>query len=485
MYMLLRRGLGVKRLREVRVLSVIGMLTLILIGLIALAESRAPQLYVFRGASPFNDGYIGTMEFVKLIRSRYPYVYTIASIRGLEHTQNADRCLYIVISPEIGYSTNESIYIISKLLSKCNTLSFLIADENTTSNNILLMLNSSIYIQGVAIYSDAYGFYPPAYIDLRLVGSGSSADMYRVYLDIASPIILRDGRALVFGRTVDGYNIASYERISIGGKNVSIVVIGDGSIFLNQVLRSNISVYRSLAMGLVDILCSYDYTCSIIVDGSHYKAIAPQEISFRSISSLSIYQDPITIALNTILRALHPSTWFVDIVELINNFINSIRNNLLLSIAISFLLMVIAYEAIIGIEMISGDERISEVRETEVFVFRDLRESIARGRYRLTKHDFINLFEMVNSVFISTIGIELCSDGALQYVSKLVGTKNGRKYIDRMCRGYRKALRGGLRPFIFSWNRFTIKMIRESENILNSMGYALTKEKGVEYIFLR
>jgi len=485
-----RRGLGVKRFREVKVLSSLGILTLIAIGLIALAEAGSPQLYIFKGASPFNNGAIGTMDFVNIIRTRYPNTLAIASLESLRNIPELDKCLYIVVSPEIVYRDNESRYIVNTLLSKCNTLSFLIADENTTSNNILLVLNSSIYIQGRVIYSETYGLYPPTYIDLKQLGQDDDARIYRVVLDIASPIVIRGGRAIIIGRTVDGYSIASYEKLIVENKNISVIVIGDGSIFLNQVMRSNISEYRSLTISLVNILCSYDYTCSIIVDGSHYQVINPLESIYgasliRDITSIAIYQDPMTIALTSILRIIHPSTWLTPIVESINSFFSSIRNSFFFSIIISFILVVIVYGAFSGTESIIRDERIQEVREVEMFIFRDLRESIARGKYRLTKHDFINLFEIVNNVLKSVAGIELCSDIAITYISRFIEVEQSKRYVDRMCRGYRKAIKGGIRPFILSWHRFTMAMLRESEKILSSMGYALTKEKGTEYALLR
>ncbi len=491
MYMPWRRGLGVKRFREVGALSSLGMLILIVIGLIALAEAEPPQLYIFKGASPFNNGAIGTMEFVNMIRSRYPNTLAIASLENLKNIPKSYRCLYIVISPETMYRVDESRYIVDTLLSKCNTLSFLIADENITSNNILLTLNSSIYIQGETIYSETYGFYPPTYIDLQQLGQGNDARIYRVVLDVASPIAIMGGRAMVIGRTVDGYSIASYEKLFVGNRNISVIVIGDGSIFLNQVMKSNISEYKSLAISLVNILCSYDDTCNIIIDGSHYQIINPLEFVYRAasptgdIASIAIYQDPITIVLTSILRIIHPSTWLTHVIESINSFFSYIRNSFFYSLITSLLLVMIIYRALSGTEIIIRDERLPETREIEMFVFRDLRESIAKGKYKLTKHDFINLFEIVNNVFRSIVGIELCSDTAITYISRFIETKQAKRYVDKMCKGYRKAVKGGIRPFILSWHRFTMAMLRESEGILSSMGYALTKEKGVEYVLLR
>lgn len=491
MYMRLRRGLRVKRFRDIRVLSTLSTLILIAIGLIALAETQPPKLYVFRGASPFNDGVIGTMDFMNMVRSRYPDTISISSLHELNSISKADRCLYIVVSPEIPYSVEEARYIANTLISRCNTLSFLIADENTTSNNILTSLDSDISIDGRIIYSNVYGFYPPTYIDLRDIAREGDAKVYSIVLDIASPINVKES-AIVIGRTVDGYTVAVYRSLHMLNRSIEIIAIGDGSIFLNQVMRSNTTIYRDLAMSLTNILCGYDNKCKVIFDGSHYQAIDPLNIfssssSFRpsDIASLAIYQDVFTIALSVMLRFIHPSTWLPPLVEYINRFFVSITTSFLLSTAIAVILMAIVYRVFLRRENIVVDQRLPEVREVEMFVFRDLRESIARGKYRLTKHDFVNLFEIIDNVFRSVVGVELCSNRALEYISSLVGSEKAGRYVDRMCRGYRKAVRGGIRPFILSWHRYTMSMIRESESILNAMGYTLTREKGVEYIFLK
>jgi len=490
MSMHLRRGLRVKRFRDVRVLSTLSTLILIAIGLIALAETQPPKLYVFRGASPFNDGAIGTVDFVNMVRSRYPDTISILSLYELSGISRADRCLYIVISPEIPYSVEEARYIVNALVSSCNRLSFLIADENITSNNILMSLDSGISIEGRIIYSNVYGFYPPTYIDLRGIAREGDAKVYNIVLDIASPIDVK-GPAIVIGRTVDGYTVAVYRSLYILNRSIDVIAIGDGSIFLNQVMRSNTTIYRDLVMSLTNILCGYDARCKVIFDGSHYQAIDPLTIfsssGFRlsDINSLAIYQDVFTIALSVILRFIHPSTWLQSLLKYISRFYVSITKSFLLSTTTSVVLTAVIYMVFLGTENVVNDQRLSEVREIEMFEFRDLRESIARGKYRLTKHDFINLFEIMDNVFRSVVGVELCSNVALGYISILVGSEKAGKYIDRMCRGYRKAVRGGIRPFILSWHRYTMSMIRESESILNAMGYTLTREKGIEYVFLK
>lgn len=448
-------------------------LALIVIGLIALAENGPSQIQIFVGASPFNTGPIGTLKLVEMIRARYPNTYVIASLKEVSNIlRGGEKCLYMVISPEIGYNSSDASTVLNGL-KECKNASILIADESTYSNSLLEKLGSSIRIAGDIIVNNLNGPYVYAYITLPSNSLGYRS--YYLRLDIASKLLLSSGNALVRGYAETGDVVAAEEVDKLG---IHIFVVGDGSIFLNQVLESNISVYKDFATALIDSLCGFDKNCRIVVDGSRYPGASPEKLY----GIAYMYSDPIALAASFIARLLHPSTWLPPAIEFSNDVFRSISTVYITFISVSLAMATAIYLFLRRRIPFVADHRLEEQREIESFATGDVREAILRGKIRLAKQDFITLFSLVNTVTQTIYGFGLCDERLLSVVPR---KETIEKYLNKMCRLYEKALGRGFLPIVLSWNRTTMRMIRESEEFLSMLGQSISSEKGVEYLLIK
>ncbi|HIP56862.1 MAG TPA: hypothetical protein EYH02_02165, partial [Ignisphaera aggregans] len=111
-------------------------------------------------------------------------------------------------------------------------------------------------------------------------------------------------------------SVAVYEEV----ERIRIVVIGDGSIFLNQVLSSSVShEYLRILMALVNMLCENDRNCFIVVEGSKYRGTSVVEV-LRNPYTI----DPRELVLAAFLftaKLLHPSTWLSPLIKALNNVV--------------------------------------------------------------------------------------------------------------------------------------------------------------------
>lgn len=463
----------IANLREVKVVSTALLAVLALIALIALAEKGPPFIAVYRGASPFNTGYIGTFKFVEILREVYPQTFAIRSYEELDKVfSGAERCLFVTISPEISYTMDEAKKIV-EILRKCRFPAVLIADENRTSNNLLEALGSSIRISGRFLYNQITGL-PYIYAIIKLPTNSS----YTVLLDKASKILAPT--STVIGVSVNGETVMTLE--NVGG--MMVAVLGDGSIFLNQVLNSDVSSYREMILELVKYMCGEG--CRIAVDGTKYQPIeVPIEVEANLVQEgmdVSIYADPLMFTTLSALKLFHPSTWLPWILLQINSFVGFVKG---LPFVAPFFVAIVAYlvyRYTSGKIPIIQDARISEQKEVEIYLTGELRDSVMRGRISLDKQDFARLYELVDSAVRLTYGVGLCDPE----VHKMIPLgKDLDRYVRDMCRLYAKALGRKRLPIVFSWNRTTKKMIKRSNDFLKAMGHSLAKEKGVEYVLLR
>ncbi|MEM1607937.1 MAG: hypothetical protein QXG81_01485, partial [Ignisphaera sp.] len=386
--------------------------------------------------------------------------------------RGGDRCLYIVISPEIGYNNSDAATIVNSL-RECKHASVLIADESTYSNSLLRELGSSIRVAGSIIIDNVNG--PYVYTFITIPSNSSNNMTYYLRLDIASKLLVNGGQVHVVGYAETGDVVAAEEVSELG---IHVFVIGDGSIFLNQVLESNITSYRDFAIALIDYLCKFDASCRIVLDGSRYPGATPESLH----SMVYMYSDPITLALSFIARLLHPATWLPPAIEFSNNVFRSISSVYSLSVIVSLIITVAVYMFLKRRIFIVADQRLEEQKEIESYVTGDLRDAILRGRIKLSKQDFETLFSIVNTVTQTLYGLELCDERLLSVIPKRDAAE---KYLNRMCKLYKKALGRSFLPIVLSWNRTTAKMIRESEEFLSMLGQTIYGEKGVEYILMR
>lgn len=457
--------------REVKVVGIVLILVLVLIALIAVIEKGPPAIAVYRGASPLNIGPIGTFELLKILREIYPQTVSIRSYDELDPLfRRADKCLFITVSPEVGYTRAEAEEVVKRLRT-CRQSAVLIADENITSNTLLEALESSIRVSGELIRSPITGLpYTSALITLP---NGSS---YLLLLDKASSVLAP--QHLVIGVAEGGEPVMALEDLGW----VRVAVLGDGSLLLNQVLISNITSYREMVLELIDYLCRGGSDCRIALDGSRYESIDVEADTLEKALELPLYTDPFTLNVFKTLRIIHPVYWFPPLVLYINNLIEYAKSLAYVAPLLVLVTIVAVYMYVSRRVQTISDGRIEEQREVEVYLTGELRDTVMRDKVSLDKEDFTNLFELVDSVVRLTYGIGLCDPDAVKMIP--IGD-SGSRYVRDMCRLYDKASGRKRLPIVLSWNRTTRKMIKRSDEFLKSMGQSLTKERGVEYALLR
>ena len=470
-------------MRKLSLVSVAVTAMLIFIAIIALMEKGPPYPYMFRGASPANVGILGTYGFLQQLKQRYPATIAVFSIENLHIPKNVDHCLYISISPELEYSANDVRKIVAELL-KCRRPALLIADETTISNTLIKAVGSSIRILGyIVLDPDDYRPYPRALFVIDNVRANLTLDIASAVqggdkvLGMVLKALLYTPRGIVEAVNV---SIAVYEEV----ERVRIVVLGDGSIFLNQVLSSSVGrEYLRILITLVDTLCENDRNCFIVVDGSRYRGISVVEV-LRNPYAI----DPHELVLASLLliaTLLHPSTWFPPLVRALNSIVNQILMVREAATILTLLLIAISYRfARVGLYH-ERDTKLREQQEIEVFFTADIRNAIIRGRYRLDENDFLRLYEIVDTVLKSVTGYGLEDPQLVDVLSRSVDRSRVVQYVDRMNRLRRKVVDRRFLPIVISWHRTTLKMVRESEYILRAVGTSLEAEKGVEYVIMR
>jgi len=560
----------VEKPREVAVLSTTAVVILLIIALIGLAEKGPPQLAVYMGASPLNDGSIGTMDLALALRGagyRVVFIYNLTQyVERAQRAQTPDlsevyryadideippsrRCLFITISPEIPYTVWEAAVIVSNLVHKCGEVSILVADERTTSNTLLSVLGSNLRLDGAVLLSDKGDPYPEAHITVP--GAGS----YRLVLDVATFLRLAvnsseigalwasstgilgystvevdnssgtqfvvpymasptaeipglnlsllgyvgPGSALLqqpIGQTGSQSSpytvlqanipVAAIQRLTVSGVRVEVFVIGDGSVFLNQVLRSGIRSYRDFVFNLTGYLCSWSADCTVIFDASRYPGTDVSSMSLEDAARFSVYQNPLTIVLSQALRLVHPFTWLPPALRALQDFFSGLSSVPFLAVAIVLGLTMFVYRYLsLQHPQLGADTRLREQEEVEIYLFSSLREAVLGGRIKLTKEDAVVLYRVVNDVLVSVAGVQLCSDESLRIISEALGSpKSAKRYRDSLCGLYQK-ISSGRRwpPTLFLGFRLR-KLLAQSEAVLQRLGYTLMKERGVEYAYM-
>ncbi len=474
-------------MRKLKLVSSWVVAGLAVLTLIALLEKGPPVAYVFSGASPASPMSFGTYEFYLLIRERYQTT-AVFRLNDLKLPSNS-RCVYVLISPDIPYTFEEGKYV-AKTLSQCLSYAVLIADEWGTSNNVLTALNSSVRVKGNIVLDMARTPYPQA--QMRVVGKNES---YKITLDIASEVSGGIPAGVVFnGYVVGDYAqlikrdviyVAAYELF----KDNTIYVVGDGSIFLNQVLTSEKGgQYREFALSVINGLCGNQPNCYVVFDGSHHSGVKASELldkPYLISNYVRTPQDLLYVVTPVISLLLHPTFWLPPLVSLLNGVTNFVLTNRLYYPIVLFSVIALTYFLIRRRFPLTLDSRLSEQVEVELFATSDIRNAILAGKVKLGKEDFIRLYDMVNSVLINVAGVELSDEKALQLLSKAVGSEASLKYFKEMNKLYVKAKKRKLLPIVLSWDRRVRKLIRWSEEVLKALGTSLQSEKGVEYVFLR
>lgn len=438
-------------------------LALLAIGLIGVVEKGPPHAYLYAGASPLSGLSIGTSDLVRLLRAHYRHVYIVTAISQLNPPPGISSCVYIAVSPEKGYG-DDAPKIIEKLI-ECPRAGILVADEYTTSNPLLEAAGLTARVNGVPVVDANGDPYVTAYFHLL-------SRNISVRLDIASSV---SGGVEGLGWANTGSSLVPVAVADRSPSGISAVVVGDGSIFLNQVLR--IKEYADLAVSLVDYLCGSS-DCAIFVEAGKYDAVPVEEV-FQNPSLLRqlLPQDMIVVYSLLISKFIHPSTWFLPIIQATNQAVRGLLSDPSTSIIVLPLMFLGLF---LGTERLwpkTRDEPLSEQEERVVYSTAELREIILAGKYRFVKKDFQSLYGIVNSLLLELTGMGLRDEGLADYLSKYADKRVVGKYVKRMNALYEKSVGARRLPFVFSWHRTTMKMVRESEKILSLLGTSLGAEK--------
>ncbi len=470
-------------MRKFKLVTTAITLALLFIALIALVEKGPPPAYIFRGASPANVGMLGTYDFLIELKKRYPATTAIFSLDQLSIPRGATHCLYIVISPELRYRADDAEKILNEL-ARCKHPALLVADETPTSNTLLEVANSSIRILGAIILDPATAKpYPRARFAIDNVSEV-------ITLDIASAV---QGGEKVLGVVQRGLLYTSKGVVEVRGIPVAvyetagrfrIVAVGDGSVFLNQVLTSSEGqAYLRVLMAMVDMLCEKDPSCIIVVDGSRYRGVPVTEL-LKNPAAMQPY-DLLTAIPLLIARLIHPATWLPPLARLLSKAVSRALATPGIAAALIFGSMILGYRIVREKLPREPDRRLPEQQEMEAFFTADVRSAIASGRYKLDKGDFLRLYEIVDTVLRSSIGYGLDDPRIIDALSKNIDRARVAKYVETMNKLRKKLVERRFLPIVFSWNRTVAKLLKESEDILRSVGASLEAEKGVEYVVMR
>jgi hypothetical protein len=448
------------------------MLTLLLIGFIAMIEYGPPAIPLVEGPSPFNSGALGTSKFVQLLVSEGYNVIPVTNWNKVSNLLNIQQCnevLIIIISPELSYNNSELLSI-KNIMNSCNNVSFIIADEGSYGNQILSMLNSGTRIIASKRILEPTGD-PYPYAELKT----PSNHMYYLRLDKAAPLQVNDGEIMGIAENLP---VASYQIIN----KSRIYVIGDGSIFLNQVLNlpENVSLpYKNFALQLVSDLTNKQSI--ILVEASKYISTSnPQQLILSS--GLNILNNP-ELFLLLLSRILHPRFWAPSLFNIINSYIKNLISSPLTRILIALLLVFFSYWFIsryIGKSV--HDLKLEDTSEVDVIVDTQIRRTLLGKKIKVSKNDFIALYEVMDQVIMKTVGVRISEPDAIRMlITHGIEEKMAKKYVNDMNKLYMKITKRKFRPIVISWNKKITEMIKLSEKVLNTFGSTLIGEKGIEY----
>ncbi len=466
--MRVRRGKG----REVLVSGLL-ILALATIGLIALLERGPPQILTAPGAYPGNNGPLGTSTLYQKLKENYTVIPVTSwgYVRYLLSSCNAS-VVIIIISPETPY-TLEDVDSINHLRRSCWKLSFFIADEGGESNTILSSIGSQVRISGTIIQP----YILVASLDTPWGWSG------KVLLDKASPITLKlySDKAKPIGFVEStGTPIAYYEDVD----GVEVVVVGDGSMFLNQVINSRIGGYSlSFIKSTISYLCGAFNDCIVLMEASKYIGLDPVEVlkdgDGRVLSLLSM----VDLVVSFLAKILHPSTWLPPLLNLINYAVRSF-----VEINPYFRGLIVVIGAILVVLMIPRERRVrdvilEDVAEIDWYGFGEFRRHLVSMGAKITKQDFITLYNMVN-VILKTLTGSTLDDPQLPQVLEAVGVSRSEaeSFRNFMVKYYRRATGKTIWPPIVLWGRVTRKAIMLCERVLEPLGASMIRPSKLELV---
>lgn len=440
---------------KIKLVSGIVLVSLLLIGLVGAMERGPLRVPIYLGANPLNGGPLGLTELYKILKENRT-VILVTDWRKVNIS--CGNALVFIISPEIEY-TREEVEAISRL-AECQYVRIIIADETGNANELLRALGSSVSVGSLSMGSTFAYFSTPW-------------GEYMLLLDKPAPLDSRGGAVPLAREISMSPSARTYAYLE--GR---IVVIGDGSIFLNQVLK-NEKTYLNFTRSMVDYMCN---GCTVLLDASKSEAIDGRAIIRGNLSSeLLALIDPLNLALAIISEILHPSTWLLPLVKIVNSItaqllgMNYVRD-LLLFFAVVLLLFLNPIR-----EKIVGDKPLEDVKEVDWYGYAGFSERLLSKGAQLRKEDFISLYNMINMIISSSTGSTLhSSDVVPLLVSRGIEKEKAESFVRYMNKYYARAIGKSWWPPIVLWGRTTRKAISMSEEVMNALGYSIMDVRGFE-----
>ncbi len=464
-----------KRVKDIRgrsfetLVGGITVLTLILIGLVSILELGPPQIMIYTGATPFNTGLLGTSELYAETKSRYPN--TLVVVDWSRPPPLPDRCqvvVLIVISPEIPYGDREAS-LIGDLLSKCSEKGILVADESGNSNMLLTFLGSSVRVVGNKILDIASGLpYPTAIFNTSWGYRGE------LTLDIASSLskIELEGHSTL----LSGFIPAAY--INWSGEaeadvyfdvpiayedvfgNITAFIIGDGSIFLNQVMRSSYrDRYLSLYIEILDHFCRYRADCYILFDVTRYIGGDPVSIIMRGVNP-ALLVTPEFIA-SSIARIIHPATWLPPVVSWADTAIQRLVaiSNLARVLVISTSVLILSLVLLSKTPARRTDTPIASEEDISIALEGRLTDLVRKSS--IGRREFQDIYRAIDEIVYRWLGTRLASKECPSKLSKGgVDPKIAKSFCRYMSKMGRRATLETIYPPIVRWEKAIEKALK-------------------------
>ncbi len=458
---------------------------LLVIVFIAALEYPPRMISYSSGASPTNTGWDGTSDYVSLLNKTGYEVYTVVdwcvTLRSPPPTNKS--FLIVLISPEKEYSQHEVMCLVSIIrnsLYATGNVSLLIADEGPYTNSVLDALGIPVSIDYETIIKSAKGDpFPTATLK---VPEGKE---FILYLDYAAKLNL-SGPAVLAGVSEGGEPVAAY----IVGDDYKAYIVSDGSVFINNLISLNSSEYdyRGFAMNVTHWLGNPE-NYAILIEGGKY-GVGPANL-LDGLGHTVLSGAGLGTILSYAILLFHPIVWFplahsliMWIDEQLSIFMveNSVMR--LLTLAAMSVIVFMVVKGAAGVRGGEKDTPLQPVAEVDVIVDTPVRRGIVEGKIKLTKEDFLPLYELVDSALRRSFGFGLGDPAAIPRLAQATGLDEDflRRYVDRMNSLSLKLRKRKFFPIVLSWNRTMKKLINDSNELLSRLGASLYEKKVEELL---
>ena len=506
------------------------MLILSLIGIIACFYVPAVSMNItaklYTGtASPYNIDWMGTSTFKEiLVEKGYKVIVVDEWSRLYTCIKKGD--LVVIIAPDRPLTISESVYLYNLVLN--GTIDLLVADENTTSNNLLRLFGLNITGYAVLVESLASSEKTSSSPFPRTVMYPSTSGVvyavidYRVYSENNTVFILKKlypvrttGKKYVFrlnwasdiefttpalvNTSSPAYNtyllnitycITGYTRgfldyndngvidiseapsfntrytsvWAIVNNRSRVIVFSDSFLFTNQALEMNNTVYREYIEDLIDSINASSRRILIL---NNIYSITKKSIGIPYHPSIILYfLASILVSVNNVITSLVSKNTFFALIY---------SSSLVVTLSLMLVYMT-SYKRFV-------EQSVSSVDETRIITETIVRKSVLEGKGdpRETINGLWSILEYSTRKLLGYSIADVARDTSLvKKFSRDTGIEPRKleKIVRWLYSIYLKSLGKRRFPIVLSWSRVLKKYINYSEYILEHMGYTLTRKKG-------